>query len=179
MSTSIAEAKQFLVDRIAAEAESEGAPLDEVEKELLCWGEAEGGLKIAERARVAGAKGTTKNMRAGSRGWPRLSTSATWKPGRKAQWDEALDELVAEDLYLFVMLERAGLVKTTSHLAMPEWRMMAGFVPPLISVALAIVVAVTPLGRWLIPNLAIRIAVAVVLLLAPLALGRMRGRRAS
>ena len=48
-------------------------------------------------------------------------------------------------LYLFVMLERAGLVKTTSHLAMPDWRMMVGFIAPLICVALAILV-VTPLG---------------------------------
>ena len=32
MSMSIAEAKQFLADRIAAEAEREGAPLDDAEK---------------------------------------------------------------------------------------------------------------------------------------------------
>ena len=39
MSVTATEAKQFLVDRIAAEAEREGAPLDEAEKELLCLGE--------------------------------------------------------------------------------------------------------------------------------------------
>jgi hypothetical protein len=77
------------------------------------------------------------------------------------------------------MLEHAGLVKTTSHFVMPEWRMLVGFIPPLICVAMAIVLAVTPLGGWLIPNLAIRLVIAAALLLAPFALGRMRGRRAS
>ncbi len=177
MSVTAAEAKQFLIDRIAAEAERGGAPLDEVDKEMLGFGEAEAGLKIAERVRAAGRERDDEAYESRIARLAKAVYDGDVEAGRKAQWDEALDELAAEDLYLFVMLERAGLVKTTSHLAMPEWRMMAGFVSPLICVALAIV-AVTPVGGWLIPNLAVRIAVAVVLLVAPFALGKLRGRRA-
>ena len=176
MSMTAAEAKQFLVDRVAAEAEREGAPLDEVEKGLLCLGETEAGTKIQERSRMLDRDGADDEFESRIARLAEAVYDRDVEAGRKAQWDEALDELAAEDLYLFVMLERAGLVKTTSHLAMPDWRMMVGFVPQLISVALAIVV-VTPLGGWLIPNLAIRLAIAVILLLAPFALGRLRGRR--
>lgn len=167
MSATAAEAKQFLVDRISAEAEREGAPLDAKEKEMLGLGEAEASERNDDEAYESRIAELAKAV-----------YDRDVEAGRKAQWDEALDELAAEDLYLFVMLERAGLVKTTSHLVMPDWRMLVGFLPPLVCVALAIVVAVTPVGGWLFPNLAIRIAVAVALLLAPFALSRMRGKRA-
>ncbi len=174
MSVTAAEAKQFLVDRIAAEAEREGASLDAVEKEMLGLGEAEASAKATERPREGGYDAEEYESRIA-----RLAEAVydrDVEAGHKAQWDEALDELAAEDLYLFVMLERAGLVKTTSLLAMPDWRMMMGFIAPLISVALAIVV-VTPLGAKVIPNLILRLGIAVVLLLAPLALDKLHGRR--
>ncbi|MFZ0394203.1 MAG: hypothetical protein WCF17_12980 [Terracidiphilus sp.] len=176
MSISVAEAKRFLVDRIAAEAERGGAPLDEAETELLGFGEGEAGMTTLERARTSEREDEEYENRIA-----RLAKAVydrDVEAGRKAEWDEALDELAAEDLYLFVMLERAGLVKTTSHLVMPDWRMMVGVVPPLICVALAIV-AVTPVGGRLIPSLAVRLGIAVALLLAPFALGRLRGRRES
>ncbi len=176
MSVTATEAKQFLVDRIAAEAEREGAPLDEAEKELLCLGETEAGTRTQERARTLERDGADEEFESRIARLAEAVYDRDVEAGRKAQWDEALDELAAEDLYLFVMLERAGLVKTTSHLAMPDWRMMVGFIAPLICVALAILV-VTPLGAKVIPNLILRLGIAVLLLLAPLALGRMRGRR--
>jgi len=177
MSMSIAEAKQFLADRIAAEAEREGAPLDDAEKEMLSFGEAEAGVKALERARKLERAYNGEEYESRIARLAKAVYDGDVEAGRKAEWDEALDELAAEDLYLFVMLERAGLVKTTSHLVMPEWQMLAGFLPPLICVALAIV-AVTPLAGRLIPNIAVRLGIAVVLLLTPFALGRLRRGRA-
>jgi hypothetical protein len=96
--------------------------------------------------------------------------------GRKSEWDAALDELAAEDLYLMVMLEQAGLVKTTPRFGLPDWRLFVGILPAPVCVGLAVVVF-TPLGSRLFPNDVIRLAVILLLLLAPLGLARLRPRQ--
>lgn len=182
MSVTPAEARQFLVERIAAESDREGAPLDEAELEMLGFAETEANAKALETAQKFERERDDEEFEARIARLARAVYERDVETGRKAKWDEALDELAAEDLYLMVLLEHAGLVKTTSHLVLPDWRMvLAALGLPAICLALAIVVAVTPLGARWIPNLALRWGIAVALLLAPLAvggLGRLRGRRA-
>lgn len=178
MSMTAAEAKQFLVDRIAAEAEREGAPLDAIEKDMLGFGEAEASAKQMESARTFESERDDEEYESRIARLAKAVYESDVSAGRKAEWDGALDQLAAEDLYLMVMLERAGLVKTTSHLALPDWRLLAGFVPALVCLALAIVV-VTPLGARWIPNLLVRIGIAVALLLAPLAWGKRNSGKPS
>lgn len=175
---SIAEAKQFLADRIAAEADGEGAPLSDIEKDMLVFSEADAGEKQMETARTFERDFDDKEYESRIARLARTVYDRDVEAGRKAEWDEALDELASEDMYLFVMLEQAGIVKTTSHLMLPDWRMLLAFVPGLVCVGLAAVVAFTPLGARLISNTVLRLGIAVVLLLAPLALGKLRGRRA-
>ena len=176
MSMSIAGAKQFLIDRITAEAERDGVPLDMMEKEMLGFGEAEAGAKAMERVRTFERSYDDEAYENRIARLAKAVYDRDVEAGQKAEWDRALDTLAAEDLYLLVMLERAGLMKTTSHLALPDWRLFRGFAPILVCVALAIVVAVTPLGPRLIPNLNLRLGIVVLLLLAPLMLGRSNGR---
>lgn len=178
MSMSVAEAKQFLVERIAAEAQREGAPLDAVEMDMLGFAESEAGPKQMESAQTFESERDDEEYEARIARLARAVYDRDVEAGRKAEWDTAMDELVAEDLYLMVMLERAGLIKTTSHLVMPDARLvLTAFAPALLCLALAIMVAVTPLGARWIPNLPLRWTIAVLLLLAPLALGKLRGRR--
>lgn len=176
MSMSIADAKKFLVDRITEQAELEGLPLDAVEREMLGFGEAEASAKAMERVRLYERSFDDEAYEGKIARLAKAAYDGDVEAGRKAEWDEALDELANEDLYLFVILERAGLVKTTTHLALPDWRLLRGFAPILVCVALAIIVAVTPLGARLIPNLTLRLGIVVVLLVAPLILGGIRGR---
>jgi hypothetical protein len=81
-------------------------------------------------------------------------------------------------MYLLAMFERAGLVKTTSHLVMPDWRLLLGLVPALACIALSVVTAFTPPAARLIPNTFLRLAIAVLFLFAPFLLGKLRGNRA-
>ena len=177
MGVSIAEAKQFLVDRIAAEAEREGAPLDAVEKDMLGFAESEASARQMESAQTFERERDDKEYESRIARLAKAVYDRDVEAGRKAEWDKALDELAAEDMYLFVMLEQAGIVKTTSHLVLADWRLLLVFAPVLVCVALAAVVAFTPLGSSLIPGATLRLAVAVLLLLAPFGLGKLKGRR--
>jgi hypothetical protein len=178
MSTSVAEAKQFLVDRIAAEAEREGAPLSEIEKAMLAFSEAGASAEELETAHSFERDFDDKEYEHRIARLARAAYDRDAGAGRKAEWDEALDELASEDFYLMVMLEQAGIVKTTSHLRLPDWRLLVGFAPALACMALAAAVAFAPLSSRIIPNDTLRLVVAVLLLLAPFALGRLRRRRA-
>ena len=178
MNMSIAEAKQFMADRIAAEAVREGAPLGEIEKEMLLFSEARASGKEMEASRTFERDFDDKEYESRVARLARTVYDFDVAAGRKAEWDEALDELASEDVYLFVMLEHAGIVKTTSHLRVPDWRLLLAFAPALVCVVLAGVVAFTQLGARMIHNDILRLAGAVLLLLEPLALKKVRGRRA-
>jgi hypothetical protein len=177
MGTSVAKAKQFLADRIAAEAEREVAPLNETEKAMLAFSETGASPEELETARGFERDFDDQEYEKRIARLARAVYDRDVEAGRKAEWDEALDELANEDFYLMVMLEQAGIVKTTSHLRLPDWRLLVGFAPALVCVALAAALAFAPLGSRIIPNDTLRLVVAVLLLLAPFALGRLRGRR--
>jgi hypothetical protein len=177
MGTSVANAKQFLVDRIAAEAEREVAPLNEIEKAMLAFSEPGASAEELGTARAFERDFDDQEYEKRIARLARAVYDRDVEAGRKAEWDEALDELASEDFYLMVMLEQAGIVKTTSHLRLPDWRLLVGFAPALVCVALAAALAFVPLGSRIIPNDTLRLVVAVLVLLAPFALGRLRGRR--
>ena len=177
MATSVANAKEFLVDRIAAEADREGLPLSEIEKAMLAFSEAGATAEQLEKARSFERDCDDKEYEDRIARLARAVYDRDVASGRKAEWDEALDELASEDFYLMVMLEQAGIVKMTSHLRLPDWRLLAGFAPALVCVTLAAAVAFLPLGSRIIPNDMLRLGVAVLLVLTPLVLGRLRGGR--
>jgi hypothetical protein len=178
MSHGVAKAKQFLVNRIAAEAERDGTPLNEIEKAMLAFSEAGATAEELETARAFERDFDDQEYEKRIAWLARAVYDRDVEGGRKPEWDEALDELTSEDLYLMVMLEQAGIVKTTSQLRLPDWRLLVGFAPALVCVALAAALAFAPLGSRIIPSDSLRLVVAVLLLLAPFALGRLRGRRA-
>jgi hypothetical protein len=177
MATSLAKAKQFLVDRIATEAEREGAPLNEIENAMLAFSEDGASEKELEWARTFERDFDDKEFEGRMARLARTVYDRDVEAGRKAEWDEALDELASEDFYLMVMLEQAGIVKTTSHLRLPDWRLLVGFAPALVCVALAAAVAFSPLGSRIIPNDTLRLGLMVLLILTPFALGKLLGRR--
>ena len=157
----VAKAKEFLVDRVVDQARREKVSLNDVEIRMLGFSES-----------AASAAGT--------------DTSSTFERdfddeayetkiaqllnhvydrdvegGLKADWDRHLDEIADHDLYLLVMLEKAGIMKTTTSFLLPDWRMARGLVPPLIFVVLGIVVAFTPFGARLVPSIFLRLGILV------------------
>jgi len=176
--SAVAKAKEFLVDRVVDQARREKVSLSDVEVRMLGFSEP-----------AASAAGT--------------DTSSTFERdyddeayetkialllnhvydrdvegGLKADWDRHLDEIADEDLYLLVMLEKAGIMKTTTSFLLPDWRMALNLIPTLIFIALGIVVAFTPLGARLVPSIFIRLGILVLLWSAPFLIGWFRRRPA-
>ncbi|HUY95891.1 MAG TPA: hypothetical protein VMU71_11355, partial [Terracidiphilus sp.] len=100
MSATTAEARQFLVDRIAAEAEREGAPLDAMEKEMLGFAESEASARQMESARKFESERDDEEYESRIARLANAVYERDVSAGRKAEWDSAMDRLVAEDLYL-------------------------------------------------------------------------------
>jgi len=175
-SDAVAKARQFLADRILDQAKRENVPLTGIEIQMLGF---------PEPSAAAGGKAAAAPFEPDYDGEAYESKIAQLlksvyerdlQTGLKPDWDRHLDEIADEDLYLLVMLEKAGIVKTTTSFLLPDWRMAWALVPALIFVALGIVVAFTPFGARLVPNIFVRLGILVVLWSAPFLIGWLRRR---
>jgi hypothetical protein len=177
-SAAVARAKDFIVDRIVDQAERENAPLTEVEIRILGFAEPSASTGNKEVGAVFGHDFDDEAYEAKIAQLAKNVYERDLESGLKPDWDGHLDEIANEDMYLLVMLERAGIVKTTTSLFLPDWRMALGLVPALTFVALGIVVAFTPFGARLVPNLFLRLGILVILWTAPFLIGWLRRRSA-
>jgi hypothetical protein len=177
-SAAVAKAKDFIVDRIANQAARENVTLTDVEIQILGFTEPTAGTGNKEIAAVFGQDFDDETYESKIARLLKNVYERDLEGGLKPDWDRHLDEIAHEDMYLLVMLEKAGIVKTTTSLLLPDWRMAWGLVPTLIFVALGIVVAFTPFGSRLVPNVFFRLGILVVLWSAPFLIGWLRGRSA-
>jgi hypothetical protein len=176
--SAVAKAKEFLVDRVVDQARCENVPLAEVEIRMLGFSES-----------AANSAGTDTSSTF-ERGYDDEAYEAKIalllnhvydrdiESGLKADWDRHLDEIANEDLYLLVMLEKAGIMKTTTTFLLPDWRMAWSLVPTLIFIVLGTVVAFTPLGARLVPSIFLRLGILALLWSAPFLIGWFRRRSA-
>jgi hypothetical protein len=177
-SAAAAKAKEFVVDRVIDQARRENVLLTEVEIRMLGFSEPSAGGRESEAPAISERSYGDEEYEAKI---ARLLGNVYERDvagGMKPEWDRNLDEIADEDMYLLVMLEKAGIMKTTTSFILPDWRMAWGLVPALIFVALGIAVAFTPFGARLVPNLFVRLAILVVLWSAPFLIGRLRRRSA-
>lgn len=172
----VAKAKEFLVGRIVDQARCENVSLSEVEIQML-------GFSESAASPVGTDTPSTFERDHDDEAYETkiaLLLSHVYdrdvEGGLKADWDRHLDEIADEDLYLLVMLEKAGIMKTTTSFLVPDWRMAWGLVPTLIFIVLGIVVAFTPWGARLVPSIFLRLGILVVLWSAPFLMSWFRRR---
>jgi hypothetical protein len=96
--------------------------------------------------------------------------------GKLQDWDDALDALAGHDVYVLVMVDRAG-IRGSSISSILDWRLAVVMIPAALCVGAAAFVAFSRLGGELIPNDFARLFVVILLLLAPLFLGKLGRRR--
>lgn len=160
-------AKAFLIERIVDEAQRAGIALSRDEVKMLGFEVGSATPKQMEAVQTFDNEYDDEQFELKIVGLIRAVYDRDVNAGRKAAWDEALDDLGDEDLYLAVMLEKAGLLKTTSSLSLPNWRLLVGLLPAGVCVALAAVVAFTPLAARWIPNDLLRLGLCALLMTAP------------
>ncbi len=87
--------------------------------------------------------------------------------GRAEVWEQSLDALVDEDMYLAVIIRKTGMRKQPVPWYLPELRSMRQFVPAIIMVAIGIMIEFTPLGARLVPDPLSRLVVTLCFWLSP------------
>jgi hypothetical protein len=176
MSSAVAKAKDFIVERIVDEARRENVPLTDVEIQILGFAEPSAGASDKKAAAASDHDHDSEAYESKIAQLLKNVYERDLESGLKPDWDRHLDEIADEDMYLLVMLEKAGIMKTTTSLLLPDWRMARGLVPTLIFVALGILVAFTPVGARLVPSVFLRLGILVVLWSAPFLIGWLRKR---
>jgi hypothetical protein len=175
-SAAVTKAKDFIVERIVNEARRGNVSLTDLEVQILGFAEPSASAGNKEAAAVFGHDFDHEAYESKIAQLLNNVYERDLEGGLKPDWDRHLDEIADEDMYLLVMLERAGIMKTTTSLILPDWRMARGLVPTLIFVALGIVAAFTPFGARLVPSIFLRLGILVVLWSAPFLIGWLRKR---
>ena len=150
-SASVAKAKKFLISRVLDQAKQDEVPLTEVEILMLGFAEPSPSAKDMEAAAVFEREYNDE----------------------MAAWDEALTDLAEEDMYLLVMLERAGIRASNSSSDMLDWRFYLANLPICIAVTAGILLAFTPFGARLVPNNYLRLLLVLLILVAPLLIDKI------
>ena len=175
-SASVDKAKRFLVQRVLEQAKRDNVPFTEVEVRMLGFAEESASAKDMEAARVFERDYNDEEYESKVAELLRRAYKRDKESGEAAAWDQALAVLGEEDMYLLVMLKRAGIESANPLLDLLDWRLFLGILPACISAAIGIGIAFTSFGAKLIPNEILRLIVLLFMLVAPLLISKIRNR---
>jgi hypothetical protein len=170
-------AKEFFVNRILEQAKRDGVPLSEVEIRMLGFSEATASAEEMEAAAVFERDFNDEEYEAKVAKLLKRAHQRDKESGEEAAWDSALTELADEDMYLLVMIERAGILGSNPFSYLFDWRLILGLWPACIAVAAGIVIAFTPFGARLVPNELLRLPLLILLLVSPLLIAKVNGKK--
>jgi hypothetical protein len=163
--------KQFLIDRIVNQAKLESVPLADVEIRMLGFAEASAGAKAMEAAQAFERDFDDEEYEAKIARLIRHAYERDKKAGGIQTWDNALARIASRDMYLNVMVDRAGIGNAGPAALFTDWRFIVyGLLPCGLSLVAAVIVGLGPLGARLIRNDALRLVIAALLIASPFAI---------
>jgi hypothetical protein len=172
--------KQFLIARILDQAKLDGVQLTDIETRMLGFTEATASATDLEAAKVFERDVDDHEYEDKIARLIRRAYECDKQNGDLEPWNQALAQIAGRDLYLHVMLERAGIEKDAFSALFSDWRFLVyGLLPPTLCLVGAAVIGLSPFGAKLIRNDALRFLIAVLLLTAPFAIKRISKRRSS
>ena len=158
MSTpAVVKAKRFLVNRIIDQAKRANVPLTEVETCMLAFAPGSASPTEYEAAAVFERDFDKEKYEAKI---SRLfqDVYATDKSLARAEvWEQSLDALVHEDIYLALIIRRIGLRQAPVPWYLPELRSLRQYLTLIIMVSAGILIAFTPIGVRLVPDPFLRV----------------------
>src|SRR5579863_5148403 len=175
MSTpAVVKAKRFLINRIIDQAKRANLPLTEVEARMLGYSSASANPAELEAAAVFDRDYNKETFEAKISNLFQDVYQMDRSMGRTEVWEQSLDALVDEDMYLAVIIRKTGLRKQPVPWYLPELRSLRQFVPAIIMVAAGIVVEFTPLGAKLVRDPISRLVVTLCCWLSPWLISKLR-----
>ena len=101
--------RQFVIDRILDQAKLDGVQLTDIEIRMLGFTEATASATDLEAAKVFGRDFDDEEYEAKIASLIRRAYERDKQNGNLGTWNRALAQIAGRDLYLHVMLERAGI----------------------------------------------------------------------
>jgi hypothetical protein len=169
--------KQFLIDRIVNQAKLDNVPLTDVEIRMLGFAEASASAKDMEAAQAFERDFDDEEYETKIATLIRHAHDLDEKTGKNEAWDEALARIAGRDLYIHVMLERAGLEKSGPAALLGDWRFIVyGLLLVGLPFVAAVIIGFSPFGTRLIRSDTLRLLVAALLLAAPFVISKLTKR---
>lgn len=174
MSTpAVVKAKRFLVNRIIDQAKRENVALSEIETRMLGFSSAS--ASPAERqAEAAFERGNDKEIfEARISRLFRDVYEIDKAAGRAEIWEQSLDALALEDMYLASIIRKTGLRQQPVPWYLPSLGTLRKYLPAIVMIGAGIIVAFTPLGERLVPNPILRTFLVLCFWLTPWLLSKL------
>lgn len=180
MSTpAVVKAKRFLVNRIVDQAKREDVVLSEVEITMLGFRKASATDKELEAATVFERDYDEEQYQTKIGKLIRNVYKIDKESGREEVWEQSLDSVAAEDMYLSAIIKKSGMREAPAPWYVPDSHTMRELIPTFVMVGAGIVVIFTPLGTTLVPNPILRMVVAVCCWLTPWLISKLSDKQNS
>jgi hypothetical protein len=164
--------KQFVINRIVDQARLEGVSLTDIEIRMLRFTEATSEAKDLEAAAIFERDYNDAEYEAKIANLIRHVYEQDKHSGQEEAWNQALARLASGDLYLNVMIDRAGIGFKTAGL-FGDWRFLVyGILPSASCLIAAVLIAFSPIGARFIRSDSLRFLIALCFLGAPFLLRR-------
>ena len=168
MSTpAVVKAKRFLINRIVDQAKRANLPLTDVEARMLGYSSASANPAELDAAAVFDRDYDKAKYETKISGLFQDVYQVDRSMGRTEVWEQSLDALVDEDMYLAVIIRKTGLRQPPVPWYLPDLRSLRQFVPAIIMVTAGILVEFTPVGTRLIPDPLSRLVVTLCCWVSP------------
>jgi hypothetical protein len=174
MSNSLTNAKRFIIDRILDQAKCDGVSLSDVETQMLGFAEESASAKDMEAEQVFQREVDDERYEKTVAELIRRAYQQDKKNHEAETWEQPLDTLADQDLYLNVMIQRAGISGASGFANIFDWRLLIGIAPALVFVVFGSFIAFSRTGEKLIPSDLLRLAILAICLIAPLLVHRLR-----
>jgi hypothetical protein len=141
---------------------------------MLGFAEASASAKDIEAARAFERDFNDEEYEAKIAGLIRHAYEQDKKAGEVQAWDNALARIASRDIYLNVMIDRAGIENSGAAALFSDWRFIVyGLLPCGLSLVAAVMIGLSPFGARLIHNDALRLLIAALFIALPFAVQRI------
>src|ERR1700753_3296817 len=172
MSMSPTKAKRFIMDRILDQAKRDGISLSDFETQMLGFAEESASAKDMEAEQAFQREVDEDRYEKTIAKLIRRAYQRDKENQATGTWDQPLNTLADQDLYLNFMIKQAGISGVSGYANIFDWRLLVEIIPALIFVAFGCFIAFSRTGEKLIPSDLLRLAILVICLIGPLLLHR-------
>ena len=168
MSTpAVVKAKRFLVNRIVDHAKRVNVPLSDAETHMLGFSPVSASPAELEAAAVFERESDKDKYEAKISRLFQDVYERDKSLGRAEVWEQSLDALAHEDMYLADIIRKTGLRRPPVPWYLPNFSSLREYLTAIVLVAVGILVAFTPLGSRLVPDPILRTFLVLCCWLTP------------